>query len=393
MNFTEKKIDESNKKKKDPSIELLRIIGCINVIATHVKLDLKNKKNILQKFSIIFNGCLCADGVGIFWYIMGFFLFNKISYKKRLNLLFQRIGIPLIITTFFYFYFQKYNFKKIEFISYIKKKSKNDYLNLLYKFLTFDDKGHLWFCYVYILIVFLYPSFEGLNNFIENNNINSFNIFFFLIIIFIENDFLYNKVLYINHHGFNGLIGAIPFIFCGNELKKNIYKFKNKKIYSLFLFLYIGNNYLRCYLIKLTGKLFFIKWYTSFGIINVFFLFMFAYSFYDFLNNKIIYCIITKISSMTFYIYLIHIFVMNDIFKAYRFNKKFHKKYYSIKDIFYYQFYSIFFVFIVSLIISVGIMIIKKFFNIIKDKLSKEILKNVKKFDKKNNNIKIRKRK
>ena len=76
---------------------------------------------------------------------------------------------------------------------------------------------------------------------------------------------------------------------------------------------------------------------------------------------------------------------MNDIFKAYRFNKKFHKKYYSIKDIFYYQFYSIFFVFIVSLIISVGIMIIKKFFNIIKDKLSKEILKKVKKFDKKNN--------
>ena len=84
----------------------------------------------------------------------------------------------LIITTFFYFYFQKFNFKKIEFISYILKKSKNDYLNLLYNSLTFGE-GHLWFCYVYILIVFLYPSIEVLNNFIENNNINTFNIFFF----------------------------------------------------------------------------------------------------------------------------------------------------------------------------------------------------------------------
>lgn len=303
MNFNDKKIKELPKK-KDPSIELLRIIGCINVIATHVKFDLKNKKNELQNFSIIFNGCLCADGVGIFWCIMGFFLFNKISYKKRLNLLFQRIGIPLIITTFFYFYFQKYNFKKIEFISYIKKKSKKDYLNLLYKSLTFEG-GHLWFCYVYILIVFLYPSLEGLKNFIENNNINSFNIYIFFIIIFFENDFLYNKALCLNNHGFNALIGAIPFIFCGNELKKNIYKFKNKKIYSLFLLFYIVNNYLRCYIIKSTGKIFFIMWHTSFGIINVFFLFVFTYSFYDFLNNKIIYFIITKISSMTFYIYLI----------------------------------------------------------------------------------------
>ena len=190
--------------------------------------------------------------------------------------------------------------------------------------------------------------------------------------IFIENDFLYNRILCINHHGFNGVIGAIPFIFCGNELKKNIYKFKNKKIYSFFIFLYIGNNYLRCYLIKKTGELTFIMWYTSFGIINGFFLFMFAYSFYDFLNNKVIYFIITKISSMTFYIYLVHIFVISNIFRAYRFDKKFHKKYYSVKDIFYYQSFSVFFVFIVSLIISIGIMINKKIFNIINYKIIKK---------------------
>ena len=35
-----------------------------------------------------------------------------------------------------------------------------------------------------------------------------------------ENDYFYIKVLYINHHGFNGVLGAISFIFCGNELKK-----------------------------------------------------------------------------------------------------------------------------------------------------------------------------
>ena len=181
MNFLDKKLNELHEKKKYPSIELLRIIGCISVIGTHVKINIKKKKGYLPKFLIIFNGCFCADGVAIFWCIMGFFLFNKIPYKKRLKLLFKKIFIPIIFTTFFYFYFQRYNFKKIEFISYLKKKSKNDYLNLLYKSLCFEsfEAYHLWFCYVYILIVLLYPSFEVLNNFIEKNNINPFYIFFF----------------------------------------------------------------------------------------------------------------------------------------------------------------------------------------------------------------------
>lgn len=90
-------------------------------------------------------------------------------------------------------------------------KKKKDYLNLLYKILIFDG-DHLWFLYVYILII-LYPSFEWLNNKIEKYNINSYKIFIIFLIILIENDILYNNVLCINHHGLNGVIGAIPFIF------------------------------------------------------------------------------------------------------------------------------------------------------------------------------------
>ena len=45
MNFIYKKTNEVRENKKDPSIELLRIIGCLNVIAIHIKLSLKKKKN------------------------------------------------------------------------------------------------------------------------------------------------------------------------------------------------------------------------------------------------------------------------------------------------------------------------------------------------------------
>ena len=360
MNSIEEKGNKiiQDKKMIDPSIELLRIIGCICVIATHIKLNLKDKNKFVNLTRIII-GCFCADGVAIFWYIMGFFLFKPIPYKKRLKILIKKIIIPLIITTFFYFYFIRYNFNKIEILSYILKKSKKDYLNLFYKSLCFEG-WHLWFCYVYILIVFLYPSFEGLNNIFEKYKISSYKIFLIFLFAFIENDFLYNKVLCVDHHGFNGVLGAIPFIFCGNELKKNINKFKNKKFYSFFILIFIGMNILRSYLIQIIGDTFLIKWYTSFGIINGFCLFMFVYSFNDFLYNKIVYFIITKISSMTFYIYLIHNFIIYNIFRAFQIDIKFHKNSKSIKGHIKYQIYSVLFIFFISLLFSIGISILKK---------------------------------
>jgi len=361
MHSIGKTINETNNKKRDPSIELLRIIGCFSVIGTHIKWKVRKNDKFIN-FSILFNGCLCADGVAIFWYIMGFFFFNKIPYKKRLNILFKKIIVPVIVDLFFYFYFAKFNFNKIEIKSYLLKKSKYDYLNLFYNILKFEG-GHLWFCYVYILIVILYPSFEGINNYFEINKISSYKIFLLFLFITVENDFFNNKVISINHHGFNGVLGAIPFIFLGNELKKNINKFKNKKIFSSFILFFIVINYLRSKIIFLTERILLINWYSSFGIINGFLLFIFAFSFNDILHNKIIYFLITKISSFTFYIYLIHLFVVNNIFKVYEIDKKFTKNSQSIRGLIYYQINSILFVFLVSLFIAILISIFISFIN------------------------------
>jgi hypothetical protein len=291
-----------------------------------------------------------------------------------LNIIFKKIFVPLIITSFFYFYFSKYNFDKIEIKSYLLKKTKYDYLNLFYNILKFKG-GHLWFCYVYILIVILYPSFEGFNNYFEINKINSYKIFLLFLYITIENDFFDNKVLNINHHGFNGVIGAIPFIFCGNELKKNINKFKNKKIFSVFILFFIAINYLRSKIIYTTNRIILIKWYSSFGIINGFLLFIFAYSFNDILYNKKLYFLITKISGFTYYIYLVHIFVINNVFRKYKLEKKLKKNYQTIKTLIYYQTISIFFVFLISLIFSIFIRLLIKMLKIILESLRNLVLK------------------
>ena len=78
MNLLIKKFNIiNNDYKKDPSIELLRIIGSLSVIATHIKIEYKSFTN----FPKIFCACLCAFGVAVFWLILGFFLI-KFHIKK-----------------------------------------------------------------------------------------------------------------------------------------------------------------------------------------------------------------------------------------------------------------------------------------------------------------------
>ena len=62
---------------------------------------------------------------------------------------------------------------------------------------------------------------------------------------------------------------------------------------------------------------------------------------------------------MTFNIYLIHMFVVNNIFKAYRIGKIFNKNNKTFRGVFYYQIYSVFFVFSISFIFSIIIKICK----------------------------------
>ena len=57
MNFLDKKSNTLHETKKDPSIELLRIFGCISVIGNHVKINMRyfrKKKKISSKIFYYF---------------------------------------------------------------------------------------------------------------------------------------------------------------------------------------------------------------------------------------------------------------------------------------------------------------------------------------------------
>lgn len=82
--------------KRDSSVELGRVLACCIVIGVHICLPAFVQDSYYD-ISRIFISCLVADGVAIFWFITGFFLFKNVSYKKVLNKTFKNIGIPLIV--------------------------------------------------------------------------------------------------------------------------------------------------------------------------------------------------------------------------------------------------------------------------------------------------------
>ena len=76
------KNEEKQNKKRDASIELIRIVACITVVLTHLSLNVFDQYHSQVDWSRLFEKCFFSDGVPIFYMIMGFFLVNGRSYKK-----------------------------------------------------------------------------------------------------------------------------------------------------------------------------------------------------------------------------------------------------------------------------------------------------------------------
>lgn len=90
-----------NNKKRDSSIDLIRIVACIIVIAVHLSLRVLNQAYNRIDWSRLLEKCFLTDGVPLFLMITGFFLANGRSYKKIWKNTFIRILLPSVIYVIF----------------------------------------------------------------------------------------------------------------------------------------------------------------------------------------------------------------------------------------------------------------------------------------------------
>lgn len=193
-----------NNMKRNPSIELCRLLACLIVIGVHTSLSAAVNEHSWDTFRLFLN-CLLADGVAIFFMITGAFLFNN-DYCRLLKKTLKHIIIPLIIFSIIGFYCFDWLFDKQPLSLHI---AASKYIDTFRTLLSWQNpishSVHLWYLYVYILVIFIYPLLKAFVDYLDADT-NRTKIFLIGTFIFlIMNDISSNSLGAFSHHSINAL--------------------------------------------------------------------------------------------------------------------------------------------------------------------------------------------
>lgn len=324
-------------KKRDISIDLIRIVACISVILTHLCLQVLNRCYNRIDWSRLLEKSFLTDGVPLFFMITGFFLVNGRSYKKIWKSTFLKILLPTFIFVIFVQMFQPFILNQASFIDCIRNVNFS-LVPIIQAILKADVKylgslcDHLWYIFSYIKIVIWIPILWLVCKETDNSKLARRIMLGLSFVSAILTDI--QKFWIIPVVGEINILTIIPreimYVLLGYELFVHKDKIKNnKKICIISLIGFIILNLIRYktemfymvlnYLTDIVGRPNFMEWrYTSLNIFSGIFLFLFLYSFE--IKNEKISKILVWISDKTFGIYLIHYLILAKI-DLYKFEK------------------------------------------------------------------------
>lgn len=338
-NVEKKEISEENTiklSKRDISIDLIRIVACLSVIATHLCLQVLNQCYNRIDWSRLLEKSFLTDGVPLFFIITGFFLVNGRSYKKIWKSTIKKILIPTLIFVLFTQVFYLFIVNKESFIYCIQNFNINA-IGIINAILKADVSylnstcAHLWYIFSYIKIVIWIPILWLVCKNTREANLARRIMMVLSFLNLVLDDVQKFITLPIGEiHLLNMIPTEILYVLLGYELFAHKEKIKNnKKIAIISLIGFFAINFLRYkiemqymvlnYLTDIVGRINFMEWRnTSINIFSAIFLFCFLYSFE--IKNEKLSKIILWISNKTFGIYLIHYLILAKI-DLYKFEK------------------------------------------------------------------------
>lgn len=303
-------------KNKDVSVELLRIIAMAMVVGCHVNSGFK----YFDAINPVGVGitCLLADGVAIFWMIMGFFLF-KSDYKHVLKRSCKNVLIPMFVYTMLMFYLGEWLAGDTNDILFGFTKPLSDYMNLLVNGLmrwssVVSFTLHFWYLYSYMLVILAFPALKGVVDAAKGTKgrLILFGVLFGNLVI---NDIGMNELAGFAHTPFRGAMGGAFLALLGYVIYSIKDKFENKPIFGLIgLVSYFLVNIIRCWIQYNVavdgGSSHLVFWYTSFGVLSAYSLIVFAYGIKGILDKKFIRKIIIHVGGLSMLVYFVHMLVI-----------------------------------------------------------------------------------
>ncbi len=311
----------SEKKEKDVCVEILRIIGMIIVVFVHVKPgDYTGGAPDIGRIAIT---AILADGVPVFWFILGFFLFkNEQKWGRLLVRTGKRVLIPLILYSAFVWFFYGFLIDGktiIESIIHTGEEYRQIWEFGVVKWTNvLPMSGQIWYLYVYIAVMFFYPALKGMWDYGIKDNKNDKIVLLILLILLVLNDISVNKICSFSYTGIFAVIGASFFIYAGAMLYERIDEISGKFKWAIIgMLMFVGSNVIRtivqyCYYINSTDEIpHFMNWYTSFSMVVAVGLVLIVYGLFGTRKwGALARKIICHMGKLTFYVYLIHMIVL-----------------------------------------------------------------------------------
>lgn len=322
-----------------PGLDFLRVIGCLAVITLHTSAIYFYSYNDLWAPTLLLNS-FSRMAVPIFFMLTGFFILDSqlVSLKSFYAKRYIRILLPFIILCIIYFFTPQYNKYSIwEYIVYC---------------LTHSLQFHLWYIYALLGIYAIIPFFIIILKTKYAIPLVKFYIFVWILmyIIFPTLKHIFNlKInIIIDLHFFSGYFG---YVLLGWYIKyTQIFKNINDK---QFIFIFIFSSLLIFFSTALDSYMrdkpntFFLTYMTPWVFlqaISIFFIFK---------NINYTNIIIRIISKLSYWIYLIHAIILNNV------------KYVIIDFLNMHSFTAVFYIilitFILSIIISLPLLILEKY--------------------------------
>ena len=335
------KVEIKENKKRDISVELIRVVACILVVAIHLSLQVFNQYYSQVDWSRLFEKCFFTDGVPLFFMITGFFIANGRSYKKTWKGVWKKIIIPVAIYVLFAQIFYMFITNKQTIMWCLQNAIANLNLQGILRAILTGEVihinslcAHLWYIFSHIKIVIWMPVLWLICKNEQTPNLARRMIMGFGIFSFIMQDI--QKFVTIPADSlkvFTMVDPAILYVLFGYELFVNKDKIKkNKKLCIISLILFVIANVAKYklemeYMVinnfyDIVGRSSFLEWkYTSLNIISSICLFMALYSFE--IKSERFSKIITWLSDKTFGVYLVHYLLIAkvDLYKFDKFGK------------------------------------------------------------------------
>ena len=298
--------------KKDPAVELARILGCLLVVGVHCWIN--NFGVAIQSKSGTYIACIFADGVAVFWIISGFFMYKNYSYKQTLKRTIKSIVIPmLLLSAAMFFVLNNYlNGNGWHFILH----SKDDYKWILNSLLIWtnpvDRLGHFWYLYVYILLMLCSPVIAAFIKYLEEDTKREklFLVLTFLLLVW--NDLSNNQMGRFEHHAFAGAFPAAIESIWGYLLYKYRDRLRKRRYIFISAGAFLGLNLLRMAIqlgryhrIQDTAT-YILYWFSSIGLLCAICVIVFSFAAIQSRKATVVNQVICWLASYTFSIYLLH---------------------------------------------------------------------------------------